>query len=750
MEDVSKINQINLKDRVLAYESKILNSTMEEMVNDTPLMIKFRGIRRPKLVAIVADKLVMDVLKSINELALLKVETDTTLSDNIEVFTLSVISDSQRSELNAMFLKSGLSLTLTDRMQMEGIDEFKSLFKSFKETNFDFDSSLYEYLSMSNDAMDVKNSLFYALLLVMIYQNQPLKQDVLERMMHEKYGKNVGDVPMAIKSLCRQKKIEKECGGTICLTEEEKTRLEQSLKEEKVLEEEFKEQYEIIINKYGLDKGEHVLELLREAYQTQYRWHSQSDDDAEKKERLDRENLEKIIKFVEAQIGDIHTHSFISEIKSLCEKNDYLSRYSLSHSFLQLYRSSSYEEYINNKESFIILDTMVLTGYVCYLSGLEEQYESEWNNAEYQSVKALSGQKEKSKGKVCFYVPYDYLQETVGELKKALQFSWFDKIELPIPFETGNTFYNFYLFVRDCMKESGQNVRGMTFQKFVSDLGFDVLDPENSQFKKRALTYLKYFLEKNGCSIIEPIKEHYDTFERLKVKYEINHIFSKKTTSAVNCDVRQALYLVNETIAEDNSDINYFLATWDNSLVDLRNYVNEEMDLTSSYSVMNPSNLANKLAFKNFTLGGKNVSEDVFAYANNYYNLEAKVQSLYDNILIPFFANANNHNAALVSTILKMEKDCLDADRDDYLRPNRQSTTLEDVFTSIVFDLPKNNLSTQNLREFLADETNNDFVIELMKSVFDHYSKGQIKSISERFCERMKEKMSKNSEELKL
>lgn len=749
MQNTNNISVQVLKDRVQTYEKETLNAQIKEIVTDSPLIIKFEGVRRAKLVAILSDKSIEGEINIVNNIALVQVDKDGTLSENIEVFTLSVIADSQRNDFDTLFLRNGLSLTITDRIQMEGIDEFKDLFAK-EDCKVDYDSSLYEYLSMSNDVMDVKNSLFYALLLMMIYQNSSLTQDSLEQMMHEKYGRNVGDVPLALKSLRRQKKISTPGrGGTISLTEEEKTRLEQSLKEEKALESDFREHFEAIIKTYGIVNGEFVLEHLRKAYQAQYLWHSQIDDDEEKKEEVGRQNFEILHAFIEAQIGD-KTQVFISEIKSLCKRNDYLSRYSLSHSFLHLYRSSSYAEYINNQGSLVVLDTSVVANYICYLSKLDEKYDSEWDNANYQSMKTLARLKEKSKGKIDFFIPHDYLQETAGELKKALQFSWFSQIDLPIPFDTGNTFYNYYLFIKDCKEKNDENVNAYSFRDFVSELGFKETDPDASLFIKRTMSYLKYYLEKTGNQTIEPTKGRCDAFDRVKENYEIFLQYNnrKKTMFAVINDVRQALFLANETTYEENSALNFFLVTWDKSLKNLRNLVNEEMLLMSSFSVMNPSNLANKLAFRNFSLNGKNVSEDVFAYANSNYNIVSKVQSLYDNVLTPFFANANNHNATLVSTILKMEKNCLDEEGKDDGRI-KENTTLADVFLPIVYALPENDLSTQNLREFLADEKNNDFVINLLTEAFSEYSKGRSIDISERFCARMKEILS-GSDEIKL
>ena len=743
-------NLDELRVCVQNYEESVLNSIVENEVAKMPLIFKYKGVRRSKLVVIDGIKPIASIINTIFEKALSFLDSDNSLSDNIEVFTLSIISDSKRAEYSSLFMRKGLSLTITDRLQMESIEYFSQLFVS-EEKTVDYDSSLYEYLSMSNETYDVKNSLFYALILMMVYQNQPVTKETLERKMREKYGKNIGDVPMALKALRRQKKISNPGkGGTIELTDEEKTKLEKSLKEERALKEDFMNRYNSIASKFGLEKGEVIINLLRDAYQAQYQWHTQAGDDEKKKDDVGREHFEKIEKYVISQIGD-QSCAFIKELRQLCEKSDYLSRYSLSHSFLQLYHSSSYEEYINNKENCIYLDTPVVTCFLCFLSRLDDKNEIEWDNPDYQSVKSLVRLKETNKAKICFFIPYDYLLETVGELKKALQFSWFNQIDLAIPFETGNTFYNYYLFVKKGRNENGENVENLTFKNFVKEMGFQECDPDASLFTKHTLAYLKYFFQKTGNIILDPIKERFDIFDKVREGYAyfLQYKEKKKSMMAVNSDVRQALYIANETSFEENSDTNFFLTTWDRSLRKLRDIVNDEMILMSSYRVMTPANLANKLAFRNFKLSEKGVSDDVFAYADSGYNLVAKVQSLYDNVLTPYFANANNHNATLVATMLKMEKDCQDIESKEDGRI-KENTVLADIFLPIVYALPENDLSTQNLREFLADENNNEFVINLLQEAFNEYAKGRTMDISERFCLKMKENLSKDDVEIKL
>lgn len=751
MEVKKGINKEVFAQTIQQYEEIALKSSFEMILQEEPYFAKFKGVRRSKLVVVTDTIDFSSETENIKDTAISAIDGDNSLSDNIELFTLGIVSDSQRTSLNEQFQESGLSLTIYDSVQLSGIKEFNVLFQEEEESIDGYDSALYEYLSMGSDTADVKNSLFYALLMMAVYQNPMITKYALEQLLTERYGNNVGNVGLALKILRREGRIAPPGkGDTISLTKEETARLERSLREEKAIENDFMTRYEAILQKYGIADGVLIFERLKEAYQAQYQWHTRQGDDERKKDEISKECFAKIKEAVLAQSTD-NADALISELRTLCDNSDYLNRYSLSRSFLQLYRNPNYEQYVSNKMGDVFLDTPVLTYYFCLLSGKEDECDFSWDNPYYQSVKSLVGVKDGSKEKINFAIPYDYLQETVGEMKKALQFSWFFNINLPIPFETGNTFYNFYLAVKESKEQKEGKVCTMSFEDFTKQLGFDEINPNASLFNKKTFIFLKYFFEKAGCEVIDPIQEHYDQFDEVRDNYlfYLETKDRKKTAIAANSDVRQAFFIASEFLDDHYKERDYFLSSWDKSLKHLRGLVNDELSVPSSYSVMTPGNLANKLAMRHFQITKASVSNDVFAYAESGFSFNSKVQSLYDNILTPYFANANNQNATLVVTMLKMEKNCQEAETKDEVKA-KENTMLAEIFLTIVYALPDYDLSAQNLRDFLANEDNNDFIIDLFKEAFEANKIGVTCDISERFCTKMKEELLKKDEEIKL
>lgn len=751
MEVKKGINKEEFAQAIQQYEETALKSSFEVVLKEVPYIAKYKGVRRSKLVAIADTIDIGSETKGIKDASINAIDGDNSLSENIELFTLGIVSDSERTALNEHYQESGLSLIIYDSVQLSGIKEFYTLFQEEEENNEEYDTALYEYLSMGSDTADAKNSLFYALLMMAVYQNPAITKYALEQLLTERYGKNVGNVGLALKVLRKEGRIAPPGkGDTISLTKEEAARLERSLREEKAAENDFMTRYGAILQKYGIADGNQIFERLKNAYQAQYQWHTKQGDDERKKDEISKENFAKIKEAVMAQTAD-DADVIINELRALCDNSDYLNRYSLSRSFLQLYRDPNYEQYVSNKMGDVFLDTAVLTYYLCLLSGKEDEYDFNWDNLYYQSVKSLVGVKNGSKEKISFAIPYDYLQETVGEMKKALQFSWFYNVDLPIPFETGNTFYNFYLAVKDAIEQREGVSCTMSFEDFAKHLGFDEVNPNASLFNKKAFTYLKYFFEKAGCEVIDPIQEHYDQFDEVRDNYMmyLQARDRKKTAIAANSDIRQAFFIANDFVDDQYKERDYFLSSWDKTLKYLRGLVNDELSIVTSYSVMSPGNLANKLAMRHFQITKASVSDDVFAYAESGFSFNSKVQSLYDNILTPYFANANNKNAALVVTMLKMEKNCQEAETKDEAK-TKENTVLAEIFLTIIYALPDYDLSAQNLRDFLANKDNNDFIIDLFNEAFEASKKGAPFDISERFCAKIKEELLKKDEEIKL
>lgn len=260
---------------------------------------------------------------------------------------------------------------------------------------------------------------------------------------------------------------------------------------------------------------------------------------------------------------------------------------------------------------------------------------------------------------------------------------------------------------------------------------------------------LKTFFNTLNCIPIDLISERYNTFDDIKLKYEkyLGNNEKNKSIVAINADIRQSFYISTE-VKSNKSDDSY-LVSWDNTLYHLRDIVKEELELTKSYGVYKPIELANKLAFRDFRINKESVSDEIFAYADSGYNVSEKIKSLFDNVLTPYFASSKNKNSRLVVSVLKMQQASQDG-REETNDNTIDKTNLERLFLSIVQKLDEYGCSKNDLTTFLSMEENNGFIIGLFEKAFKESNSSVYETISNLFCERLKESSNHKEREISL
>lgn len=746
----NNIGQQELLDAVIQYEKEIrLTSFVGE--TDVRFIYRFRAPRREKLVIVLhsgqlqakQEEFIMEAGRMILD--------DASLSDNVDLYTTGIVTEKRAEELELPLRKQGLSVSFFDAAKIENTPQFASLMEAdpVTESESEIDPAFFDYLAMSNDSTDIKNGFFYSILLMEVYRHQPVSEEDFLEICRNKYSRQQSDIKIALRNLRKKEKITPlRKGGVFSLTEEEERNLQNAIRESKSEEANFKEGLESIAAKYGFLDVSILFEKLKADYLAKYSVFSKDDDRDDKKNGIKSGTWDDVLK----ELNEETKINMLDELKQLCNSNDYMDQYGLIHSFLDLFRSERYEVYINQKENMVYLDTPLVVHYICAKSSYNEDYGIEWNNAEHVSANDLFGYREEQNSSIKFIIPHDYLQEALGELKKALQFNWFSQFkDLPIPVETANVFYNYYLEVKRRKELYDEDAESFTFDDFARTIGFTELNPESLSFFTRNIGYLRFFFNKLGCLALDKVDVNHGIFDEVKMDYVwyLHDRDKVKTELAINADVRQAMHITDESQLIGNGAREYYLVSWDNTLYHLRDKTKEMMEVAGrSYNIYKPSELAEKLAFRNFRISKESVSNEVFAYANNTYNVKDKIRSLYDNVLNPYFASFGKSNSSLVLEVLKMQKASMEGGENASTRDEK--TALENIFLAIIAELPKQNCSTQNLKDYLNDSENNTVVIPLFTEAFDEYKKGKKVNIAKQVCELVKTYVSKDEKEVKL
>lgn len=746
----NNIGQQELLDAVIQYEKEIrLTSFVGE--TEVRFIYRFKAPRREKLVIVLHSVQLQTKQEEYIREAGRLIMDDTSLSDNVDLYTTGIVTERRAEELELPLRQQGLSVSIFDAAKIENTTQFASLMEvePITESEGEIDPSFFDYLALSNDSTDIKNGFFYSILLMEVYRHQPVTEEDFFEICQNKYSRQQSDIKIALRNLRKKRKITPlRKGGFFSLTEEEERNLQNAIRESKSEEANFKEGLDAIAAKYGFRDVSIIFEKLKADYLAKYSVFSKDDDMDDKKSGINCGTWDDVLK----ELKDEARINMLEELKQLCCANDYMDQYGLIHSFLDLFRSKRYEGYINQKENMVYLDTPLVVHYICAKSSYKEDYEIEWNNAEHISANDLFAYGEEQNSSIKFIIPHDYLQEALGEFKKALQFNWFSQFkDLPIPAETANVFYNYYLEVKRRKDLDDEDTEGFTFDVFAETLGFTELTPESLSFFPRNIGYLRFFFNKLGCQVLDKVDVNHSIFDDVKMDYVwyLHDRDKVKTELAINADVRQAMHITDESQLIGNGAREYYLVSWDNTLYHLRDKTKEMMEVAGrSYNIYKPSELAEKLAFRNFRISKESVSNEVFAYANNTYNVKDKIRSLYDNVLNPYFASFGKSNSSLVLEVLKMQKASMEGGENASTRDEK--TALENIFLAIIAELPKQNCSTQNLKDYLNDSENNTVVIPLFTEAFDEYKKGKKVNIAKQVCELVKTYVSKDEKEVKL
>jgi len=656
------------------------------------------------------------------------ISADTSLPDSVLVVSPVPISlEVQQTLTEMMRQEHQVDLRFLGNEEMMSIPEFASILKDDDDGVFDdLDVShkmLYDMLGEGQNVDDIKNCLVCSVIVFILDEKGKILTDELVKAVQDKLGKDVGSLQQEIRFLQKKGRLksEKFNKDLLSLTDSEKKNIEvakeKSLQEEKA----FYAEFHALLDKYRIcDEHKELFGKLRSMYIS--RCGVQLDQEISSNIKNDKERVKNAVddfqQFVKSQIKEPNEMaSFMEEMKELCQSNSFLSRVGASESFLSLYRSKKLEKYLGSKHKRVYLDTKVFVYYLCSKSGLL-QGQSDWQEHGYRSTVNLMKLRHNKKIDVKFFVRDDYLGEAVGELKKALRTSWFTEMrKFPIPYETSNTFYNYYHFLHD---EGRLNDSIHNFEDFVRSLGFELTDPEHHDFEKssmnKLLERLQYLgIERgNNKSIAEAL------FKEMLKEYEMQ-LMSKgkeKTKAARMADVRQTAILCKDSNVKD---ADFYFCSWDYTTIDLRDWlINKSPADYKHYSIYNPSRLANKFSLTDFNITSKSITDELFFYADNHYRISEKIRMLYDDVIVPLFGYIKRDDMQALNFILGLQKTYLSQHKPEMTDLEiDKKLPLEIIFNGISQKAYDEKYSTQELSNFLNDVKNLEYLKNFFTDAFN-------------------------------
>lgn len=730
-----------LVSAIKEYEFTVLNKSFVQELNTAPYIMLLKGKRTQRLAALSTSIMPkVDIEKLLSKIDVLISKYKTEFS--VDIFSIAFIDRETEADIKRMASeKYDISVEIYDKSMMSDNELFQ---KAFCDGNADKDESyslvekaLYDYLASSDDSTYLKNSLFYSIILLSIYNSKDgISIDELYNLLVDQYNQNIENLDETIKYLRKLGYIAplKKQVDLIQLAPKERDRIYFSLQKSMASAQKFYEDYDQLVKDYNVSAPASLIEEMRKLYM--FVLDESSKNEVSNFEKgIPTENIKRVKSFVLPE----KQNEFYGSIISLISHSTYLKRICRSKKFLELYKSNRYEDYINSKKNIIVMDTMVFINSLCVNSSYSQAPYSEWDDADYIRVRDLCGYVKENERRMEFLVPADYLDETVGELKKAIRLTWLDNIDLPIPLKTSNIFYNHFNHI--CRETAVYDDVKLDFSTYLKSFGFSNLDPDSYSFRLDTMKVLSTILRAWGYKTIQKHPQ-YKNFDVIQTNYwEYLRLKSRhKTEMAVNSDIRVALFMAERYLDEDCQE-EYYFASWDRTLPALRKFVNNERNLNRSFYIKKPGELVQSLAFKTFKLDQSTIGDEVFAYADESFGFGDKVTNLFDNIIAPFFATKDNQNTELVKLLLQLENannNTVESDETTSRKSTSEQTVLEEAFNGIIERLSKSNCSTNDLRKYLSDASNNETIVNYFTQVYTYKTNEELTEATYDFIDSLK------------
>lgn len=575
--------------------------------------------------------------------------------------------------------------------------------------------TLYDLLANGKDSSDIKNSFVDSVIISILYEKAPIDILELKNELENRLGKVFPDILHSVNSLKTDQRIIK-CPDNpklLQLSELEYNNVKEILANSTKAEKDFCDSFAEILSIYNINYTEDILNELKKLYKYYY---SNDIDDSKRSDESAHINIFESFKKYLLNLMDNkdNINSLVNDIKELCLENNYLNKISASESFLSLYKSNQLEQYLNQKHKVVYLDTPTFVYLLCDYYGIEK---NDWDNPFYRSMKSLIKLKESHSDKISLYITQNYLGEVIGEIKKALVFSQFERY----PFfkdlgGTSNTLFNYYEYLKKGnLFYEDDDING--FEDFMNSLGLDNTDPNDAKFAKETSRFLDQVAENYDINVIglfqsEKYGEYKELYEKILLSKQKN-----KSENAIRNDVNQ---VIESLTHNDNADC--YLTTWDTTIHLLRDKVLSEAEHNDYkyFVICNPARLSNKIALENFNINESALTNDIFAYADKRYDISNRVKSLLE-MIAPILKDKGTGSKKLLRKLGKIRKEQFEQRGSEVGNEQEgKNLPIEEIFALLIPTKEKekeDKAIMEKFSSFMSSEENADYIIHIINTV---------------------------------
>lgn len=657
----------------------------------------------------------------------IKLICDNAYSDQVDVFCINAIESQMIDQIkNDVLEETGIQLYVYDlniikMSKVTGVVKYLDLIWDLgSQSVLNLNGSqkaLFDILVSGKETTDIKNNLLHSVIVLAIFNdgNHSLIEELRKKVISQ-LGMNIDNFDVVFQHMAALQiiKYDKITHKHVLLDNKNYEKVASIVEEAKKIQNEFITKFNEILEKYNIIDCEEIFNKLIELYQ--HHFSSDSTDEYEKRAVAVYTTLYNLIK---DKTDPIKAKEVIYDMKNLCDKSSFLDCISVTSSFLGMYRSNSLDDYLNTKQKCIFLDTPLLCYLLCYRA-LDLPIHYDWQQAQYRATRELYELYKRKSDSVVLYTMDDYLTETVGEYKKALQIGWLESFtDIDFLKSANNTFFNYYRYLKDNPELYDENAKICCFDDFAQEiLGFKNIYIDSSSFTTDSKNDVRNQIVNNYGVNAEFFKPTTNTeIDEITKKYQ-GTLEKSKSSFACSADAKMLVFLsrVKKMGNTDSSkERELFISTWDTSFDKFRKSLFAN-DCSNYFFITTPAKIINKVALANFDIDRTCITNDVFLFADANFGVRDKVVK-FVNKAAPIFGPKHGTNK-FYNAALDWYKEQFENDS-NYGESKNEVYSLRECFVLSLFE----KITIELTPESISQLTNNDIIDKEVRKIFIKYKK---------------------------
>ena len=652
---------------------------------------------------------------------------DNDYSDQVDVFCINAIESQMIDQIkNEVLTETGIQLYVYDlnaikMSKVTGVVQYlNSIWNVGNQNTLNLNGSkkaLFDILISGKETTDIKNNLLYSVIVLTIFndRNHSLITELRNKVTSQ-LGMNIGNFEVVLQQMAALHiiKYDKTTHKHVLLDEKYYKKVASIVDEAKKIQNEFTTKFNEILEKYKIIDSKEIFDKLIDLYQ--HHFASDSTDEYEKRAVAVYTALYNLIR---DKTDSVNAKEVINDMRNLCDESSFLDCISVTSSFLGMYRSNSLDDYLNTKQKCIILDTPLLCYLLCHRA-LSLPIHYDWQQTQYKSTRELYELYKTKSDSVVLYTMDDYLSETVGEYKKALQIGWLESFtDIDFLKSANNTFYNYYRYLKENPELFDDSDKINCFDDFAKEiLGFRNICIDTPSFTKDSKNDVRNQIVSNYGINVECFRATTDAeVEEITKKYQAT-LEKSKSPFACSADAKMLVFLSRVKKmrnADYSKEVELFISTWDTSFDKFRKSLFAS-GCPNHFFITTPAKIINKVALANFDINRTCITNDVFLFADANFGVRDKVVK-FVNKAAPIFGPKHGTNK-FYNAVLDWYKEQVENDT-NYEDSKNEVYSLRELFVLSLFERINEKLNPESIFKL-----RNDIDVDRgVRGIFNKYRK---------------------------